>query len=454
VLAAAALAGAAGCGGTHSDVTGPAMALPRATVAAVSVDLRAGGGDASNARALARALGARSPLGFAGPVLRAAMPDAAGSAALFLLPARDGVGLNSGVVLETRDERAALDAARRIRPLVRAERAVRHGVVRTGTGLFRALNRLTDSPTAAAAAGRWVVWGDPRAVRAAVVAINGRSLGETVPFRRATEPFRDRTPALVYLEPRGLAGALVARAVDLPGSAGRALADRLLDVRFARPVAGRVRLARDHVTVDTGTQDGCPAVPLADAGGAPADAALVAGMPIYGLAQRQCRPLAVAPLRVGIPRTGHFDLDRALGWLAPSRLALRAGGLSIAARVRDPARAQRQLPRLRRVLDRIPGVRATLAGGVLDVTARGRPHLRLVVQSTRALVFVGPAPGPSPAQARTTAAYRQATRLLGDHRLTALAIRPRRGVSFVAVGAPKSGAENRGSGARVVIALR
>jgi hypothetical protein len=430
------------------------MALPRATAAFVAVDLRAGGADGARARALARRLGDRDPLGFAGPVLRAAAPDAAGSAALFVMPARDGVGVNSGAVLETRDERAALDAARRIRPLVRAERRARGGVVRGGTSLFRALDRLRDSPTAAAATGRWVIWGDPRAVRAAVVAANGLSLGETVPFRRAVETFRDGTPALAYVEPRVLAGALVARAMSVPGGAGRALADRLLGVRFARPVAGRVQLASDHVTVDTGSQDGCPSLPLADPGGGPASADLVAGLPIYGLAQHQCRPLAVGPLRMGVPRTGPLDLDRALGWLAPSRLAVRGGGVQVAARVRDQAAARRQLPRLRRILDRLPGVRATLAGERLDVRSRGRPRLRLAVQGGRALIFLGPIPGPSRRQARDTAAYREATRLLGDHRLTALAVKPRRGVAFLAVGAPRTGATERASGARVVISLR
>ena len=430
------------------------MALPRGTAAFLAVDLRAGGPDAARARALARAAGARSPLGFAGPVLRAAAPDAAGRAALFLLPARDGKGVNSGVVLETRDERAALDAARRIRPLVRAERRARGGVVRGGTSLFRALDRLRDSPTAAAATGRWVIWGDPRAVRAAVVAANGLSLGETVPFRRVVEPFRSGTPALVYYEPRVLAGALVARAMDIPGSAGRALADRLLGVRFSRAVAGRVHLDAHHITVDTGSQDGCPSTPLADAGGGPAAAALIAGVPIYGVSQRQCRPLAVGRLRLGVPRNGPLDLDRALGWLAPSRLVVRGGGASIAARVRNPAAARRELPRLRRVLDRLPGVRATLARSRLDVHSAGRPRLRLVVQGGRALIFIGPIPGPSSRQARDTAAYREATRLLGARRLTALAVRPRRGVDFVAVGASRAGASERGAGARVVIALR
>src|SRR5206468_6104984 len=135
-----------------------------------------------------------------------------------------GIGLNSGALVETRDPGAALDAARRIRPLVRAERRVRGDVVRFGTDPFHALARLRDSPTAAAAIDRWVVWGDPRAVRAAVVAGNGLSLGETVAFRRAVEPFRDG-PALVYLDPRALTGALVARALAIPGRVGGALAD-------------------------------------------------------------------------------------------------------------------------------------------------------------------------------------------------------------------------------------
>src|SRR4051794_28526872 len=118
--AAALLAAAvAGCGGDHSDLTEPAMALPRLTVAMVALDLRAAGDTANNARALARDAGYRSPLILAGPAARAVAPDAAASAALFLLPARDGAGLNSGVVVETRDERAALDAASRVRPLVR-----------------------------------------------------------------------------------------------------------------------------------------------------------------------------------------------------------------------------------------------------------------------------------------------------------------------------------------------
>ena len=444
-----------GCGGETADVTGPAMALPQTTLAMVSVDLRATGSDASDARALARALGARSPSGFAGPVLRAALPDATGLAALFLIPARDGVGVNSGVVLETRDARAALDAARRIRPLVRAQRRARGGAVRDGTGVFRALDRLTDSPTAAAATGHWVIWGDPRAVRAAVVAANGLSLGETVPFRRTVEPFRDGTPALLYLDPRGLTGALVARALGITGSAGHALSDRLLGVRFARAVAGRVRLESNRVTIDMGTQDGCPDTPLTDAGGGPADAALVAGAPVYGLAQRQCVPFPAGRLRLALPHTGVVDFDSTLGWLEPSRLAVRGGGLAIAARVRSSADARHELPRIRRILGRLRGVRATLHGGRLDVSSRGHPRLRATVTAHRALLFVGPLPGPSRAQAKTTAVYRAAQRALGgNYRLTALAVRPRRGVAYIAVGQPTTAAQDRGSGARVVIALR
>src|SRR2546423_2735077 len=157
---------------------------------------------------------------------------------------------------------------------------------------------------------------------------------------------------------------------------------------------------------------------------------------------------------MGVPRTGPLDLDRAVGWLAPSRLAGRGGGVQIAAGVRAQAAARRELPRLRRILDRLPGVRATLAGERLDVRSRGRPRLRLAVQGGRALIFLGPIPGPSRRQARDTAAYREATRLLGGPRLTALAVRPRRGVAFVAVGGPRTGAMDRASGARVVISLR
>src|SRR3954447_10695182 len=369
-----ALAGA-GCGGEKGDLTEPAMALPRLTVAMIAFDLRAGGQDRDQAGALARAAGYRSPLTLAGPAARAAAPDAGGPAALFLMPARDGTGLNSGVVVETRDERAALDAARRVRPLVRAERARRGGVVRGGSDPLHALARLRASPTAAAAVGRWVVWGDPRAVRAAVVAANGLSLGETVPFRRAVETFRGEGPGLVYVDPRPLGVALVAGALRIGGGQGGALADLLLGVRFARPIGGAVRLHAHHISIDTGAEDGCPLLPLADAGGAPADAGVVAGLPFYGLAQRQCHPRAVGAVRLPLPGFAALDLDRALGWLSPSRVAIEDGSVAVAARVTRPAAAARQLRRLRRMLDRLPGVRATLRAGTLDVGARGLPHI-------------------------------------------------------------------------------
>src|SRR5439155_24052926 len=331
-------------------------------------------------------------------------------------PARAARAAAPGAAGGARASPAPPAAPRRVRPLVRAERRVRGGVVHSGTDPFRALARLRDSPTAAAAVDRWVVWGDPRAVRAAVVAANGLSLGETVAFRRAVEPFRDG-PALVYLDPRALTGALVARALAIPGRVGGALADDLLGVRFARPVAGRVRLHEHHVAIETAAEDGCLDTPLADAGGGPGNAQLVARMPVYGLAQRQCRPRAVAPIEVPLDGARRLDLSRALGWLQPSRLALRDGGLSLAARVRDRAAAWRELPRLRRDLDRLRGVRATLTGlRRLDVSSGGRPRVRLVLRPDRALLFVGPAPGPSRARASTTAAYRAAARLLGDHR--------------------------------------
>src|SRR5882762_7150293 len=138
---------ALGCGAhDRADLTGPAMALPRSTVAMLAVDLHPGGDDAADARGLAAAVGYDSPLTLAGPVTRELAEDLGGRGAIFLLPARDGRGL---------------DAARLIRPLVRAERRRRGGAVRAGTDPVHALARLRASPTAAAAAGRWVVWGDP-----------------------------------------------------------------------------------------------------------------------------------------------------------------------------------------------------------------------------------------------------------------------------------------------------
>jgi hypothetical protein len=441
-----------GCGDhDRADLTGPAMALPRATVAMLALDLRPNGGEASDARGLATDAGYDSPLKLAGPVTRELSEDLGERGAVFLLPAGDGQGVNAGAIAEARDPRAALDAARLIRPLVRAERKRRGGVVRAGTDVVHALARLRASPTAAAAAGRWVVWGDPRAVRAAVVAANGRSLGETVPFRRAVEHFRGDGPGLLYVDPRPLGGALVAGALGVGATQGAALADLFLGVRFARPVGGTATLGANRITVDTGAEDGCPAAPLADAGGAPGGADLVAGLPFYGLAQQQCHARSVKALRLPLPGFLTLDLDRALGWLKPTRLAVQDGSIAIGARVADPAAAAAQLPRLRRALDRLRGVRARLRGGTLEVGAPGLPPLRLVVRPGRALLFVGrPAP-PSATQARETPAYASAARLLGDRRLTALLRRPAPGVEYVAAGAERDGATVRGAGARIVV---
>jgi hypothetical protein len=451
--AAALLALAAtGCGGhDRADLTGPAMALPPSTVAMVAADLHPSGKESGDARGLAGAVGYDSPLKLAGPVARELNEDLGQRGAIFLMPAGDGVGVNSAAIAEARSPRAALDAARLIRPLVRAERERRGGVVKRGTDPLHALARLRASPTAAAAAGNWVVWGDPRAVRAAIVAANGRSLGETVPFRRAVEHFRGDGPGLFYLDPRALAAAVVSDALGVAGPQGGALADGFLGVRFARPVGGTATLKGDRITIDTGAEDGCMAVPLADAGGAPGDADFVAGLPLYGLAQQQCHARRTRSLRISVPGFGRFDLDRVLGWLKPSRVAVQDGSLAIAARVTDHAEAQRQLPRIRRAVDRIPGVRARLKDTTLDISARGLPSIRLAVKPDRALIFIGAVPPPSPRQMRETPAYTSAAAALGSRRLTALLRRPAPGVEYVATGAEKEGASVRGAGARVVV---
>jgi hypothetical protein len=443
-----------GCGGDRKDLTEPAMALPRTTVLMVSMDLHPPGDGAANARAAAVALGYRSPLVLAGPVARELSEDLGGRAAVFLLPARDGRGFNAGAVVEARDPAAAVDAARLIRPFVRAERKRPGGVLSGGTGPLQALGRLRASPTAAASVDRWVVWGDPRAVRAAVVAANGRSLGETVPFHRAVEKFRDKGPALVYVDPRPFGGALVSGALGVGPFQGGVLADAFLGVRFARPIGGTAYLHAHDITIDTGAEDGCPALPLADPGGAPGDADVVAGLPLYGLAQRQCQPRAFGPMRVPLPGLPPINLDRELGWLQPSRLAVQGASIAVAARVTDRAAAARELPRLQRALDRLPRIRARLTGGRrLDVQAPGLPPLRLVLRPDRALLFIGPAPPPSPRQAGATPAYGSAAALLGDRRLTALVRRPRRGIDFIAVGADRRAGDIRGAGARIVIKL-
>jgi hypothetical protein len=452
--AAAVLAlAASGCGNhDRADLTGPDLPLPVATVAMLAVDLHPQAGESKDATGLAGAAGYASPVRLAGPVTRELAEDIGGRGAVFLLPAGDGAGLNAGAIAEARDPRAALDAARLIRPLVRAERKRRGGVVRGGTDPVHALVRLRASPTAAAAAGRWVIWGDPRAVRAAVVAANGRSLGDTVPFHRAVEHFRGRGPGLLYLDPRPFGAALMAGMFGVGAQQGGALADLLLGVRFARPVGGTATLDAHQITIDTGSEDGCPAVPLADAGGAPGNADLVAGLPFYGLAQRQCHPRRFGPIRAGLPGFAALDLDRALGWLTPTRLAVAGHSLAIAARVTDRAAAAAQLPGLARVLDHLHGVRARVTDGTrLDVHARGLPPLRLVLRPDRALLFVGPAPPPAPTQARATPAWSSAASALGDHRLTALLRRPIPGIDWIAAGADRDGPDTRGSGARIVI---
>jgi hypothetical protein len=445
---------AAGCGDEAADLTGPAMAMPRGTVAMVSADLRPSADDRAAADSLAERLGAARPVDLAGPAGRAVAPDAQGRAAAFLVPSRDGLGLNAGALVDAGDEEGALSAARRLRPLIRAERERRGGVVRGGTGWVSALARLRDQPTAAAAVDRWVVWGDPRAVRAAVVAANGRGLGETLQFSRAVESFRG-APALVYVDPRPFARVLTARALDLPVSAAGALADRLLGVRFARPVGGAVALSGSSLRIDTAAEDGCPVQPLAEAGGAPGAAEFVAGLPLYGVAQRQCKRRDVAPVVVKLPNGGSLDLDRALDWLLPTRVAVQEGAVSVSARVRSRVAARREMPRLRDALDGLPGVRATLRdGNELEVVARERPRLRLILRPDRALVFLGETPGPARGQARETPAYRAAVRLLGERRLTALLRRPVPTIDFVATGRPVAGSASLGAGARVVIALR
>src|SRR3954464_3536453 len=91
----------AGCGDHgRADLTGPAMALPRSTVAMLAVDLHPNAGEAAHARGLATAAGYDTPPQLAGPVARELAEDLGERGAIFLLPAGDGAGLNSGVVAE------------------------------------------------------------------------------------------------------------------------------------------------------------------------------------------------------------------------------------------------------------------------------------------------------------------------------------------------------------------
>ena len=416
-----------GCGSAQPDLTGPALLLPVDTVAYVA-------GDRAALRKVAT--------GAAG---RALQPFAADRAALFALP--DEHGLAYGALVEARDDAAARSGYARVRALVRAARR------RPPPASFPA--RLRDAPQAAAiVGGRWVVFGDPHAVRATTLSANGTGLGETVPFRRAVEEWRDRGDGLLYADPRPLAAGVLA-GMGLAARQAKPLADFLLEVRFARPVGGAVHVRPDGVRVDTGSQDGCPVRPRAAAGEGPADAELVTALPLYGLAQRQCRARPAADVALPL-RRGRVDLTKALGWLVPSRLAVRSGALSISALVADPMEAAARLPALGRALDAQPRVRAKVTERRrLDLTIPGLPVVRLTLRPDRALVFAGPpAPPPITEEAKTTPAYRRAQQLLGDRTVTALWRDPWPGVALVATGATTYGADARGSGARLVIALR
>jgi hypothetical protein len=198
--------------------------------------------------------------------------------------------------------------------------------------------------------------------------------------------------------------------------------------------------------------------PRAAAGEGPADAELVAALPLYGLAQAQCSQRPVPDLRLPLPRA-KVDLTKGLGWLVPSRLAVRRGALSISALVADPMEAARQLPAFGRALDAQPRVGARVTGRRrLDVRITPPPNLpvvRLTLRPDRALVFAGPpAPPPTTEEAKTTPAYRQAQKLLGDRTITALWRDPWPGVALLATGAPTYGADVQGSGARIALALR
>ena len=431
------------------------MLMPRDTVAYVAVDLEPTKRQATQAAAFARRLGARSPLDLVGAVGRAIGPRAGGSAAAFWVPQRDGRGIASGVVVEARDDEAAREAYERIRVLVRHGREEVSGRP-AGLDPLDALRRLRSMPEAAAIVdGHWVVFGSRRAVRAATIAANGLALGEIVQFRRAVEPHRGAGPVLVWLDPRAF-GSSMAGLLGFGRGQAKALADRFLGVRFTRPVGGSGELRGGGLRLDTAAEDGCPTAPLADAGGGPADARLVAALPLYGYAQRQCDPSALPPLLVRMPRGRAIDLDRSFGWLQLSRLALRDGALSIAGRVDSLPAARREIAFLGRKLDRQPGVRAraTPDGERLDVSATGLPPMRLLLRGHRALIFVGPTPAPSSTQIATTADYRRAQQALGNRKLTALWRDPLPGVALIAAGEPPNGSQARGSGARVVILPR
>jgi hypothetical protein len=367
---------------------------------------------------------------------------------MFAVP--DGARLAYGAVVEARDDADAKSGYARIRELVRH--------VRTEPAPASPVARVRDAPHAAAiVGGRWVVFGDPHAVRATTLSANGTGLGETVPFRRAVEAWRDKGDGLVYADPRRIAEGLVGE-LGLGAGIAKPLADFVFETRFARPLGGalHLRAAGDRVLrIDTGSQDGCPFEPRSVAGEGPADAELVAALPLYGLAQRQCRDRPSPPVRLPL-RGGKLNLTRALGWLVPTRMAVRNGAVSISALVADPLAAAAELPGLGRALDRQPRVTAKVTERRrLDLTVPGLPVIRLTLRPDRALVFAGPpAPPPTTEQARTTPAYRRAQALLGDRRVTALWRDPWPGVALVATGATTYGADARGSGARIAIALR
>src|SRR6185436_19747267 len=146
---------------------------------------------------------------------------------------------------------------------------------------------------------------------------------------RAVEEWRDRGDGLVYVDPRRLAEGLVG-GLGLRAGLAKPLADFVFETRFARPLGGAVKLDDGGVRIDTGSQDGCPLEPRAAAGEGPADAELVAALPIYGLAQGQCGNYPAPDVKLPL-RGGEVNLTKALGWLVPTRMAVRDGALSISA---------------------------------------------------------------------------------------------------------------------------
>ena len=426
-MAAVAALALGGCDNARPDLTAPAQLLPTDTVAYLAAD-------------------ALPPSHVSlGPTGRALRPFAARRGAVFAVP--DGPGLAYAAIVEARDDASARSGYARVRELVRH--------VRTEPEPSSPVARVRDAPHAAAiVGGHWVVFGDPHAVRATTLSANGTSLAETVPFSRAVEEWRDRGDGLVYVDPRRLTEGLVG-SLGLRAGLARPIAAFVFETRFARPFGGAATLHGDGVRIDTGSQDGCPIEPRSAAGEGPADAELVAALPLYGLAQRQCGSRPAPDMMLGL-RGGEVNLTKALGWLVPTRMAVRDGALSISALVADPMEAAAQLPALGRALDRQPRVRAKVTERRrLDLFLPGLPVIRLTLRPDRALVFAGPpAPPPTTEEAKTTPTYKRAQKLLGDRVVTALWRDPWPGVALVATGATTYGAGTRGSGARIAIALR